>query len=273
MKKSYLATVFFLAAMLLCGCPSSQTDAQEEMIDLHSDIDWKAPDPAVSQRPKILFVGNSHTFYNHLSRIFVNIVDAMGRKSDVYELSQGYYTLKRFSDTEDKAGIMLDQVLSKQKWELVVLQENTSMVLSPSPEEEMYPYARALDEKIKAAGGQTAFLMTWAPKNGIKDGIRKKSMEDTQMQIAARYMAISDELDSLVIPAGAGFVRCQEAYPEIELWDNDGQHPSPEGSYLTACVIYATIFRESPENCSYTGDLDKETAAKLQKVAAELILH
>ncbi len=79
-------------------------------------------------------------------------------------------------------------------------------------------------------------------------------MEDTQMQIAARYMAISNELDSLVIPAGAGFVRCQEAYPEIELWDNDGQHPSPEGSYLTACVIYATIFRESPENCSYTGD-------------------
>ena len=62
MKKSYLATVFFLAAMLLCGCLSSQTDAQEEMIDLHSDIDWKAPDPAVSQRPKILFVGNSHTF-------------------------------------------------------------------------------------------------------------------------------------------------------------------------------------------------------------------
>ena len=57
MKKSYLATVFFLAAMLLCGCPSSQTDAHEEMIDLHSDIDWKAPDPAVSQRPKILFVG------------------------------------------------------------------------------------------------------------------------------------------------------------------------------------------------------------------------
>ena len=81
-----------------------------------------------------------------------------------------------------------------------------------------------------------------------------------------------DTLDDLVIPAGIGFMRCMEQYPEIELWDADGQHPSPAGTYLAACTAYAVVYQQSPENCTYIGDLDGELAGKLQKIAAELVL-
>lgn len=72
-------------------------------------------------------------------------------------------------------------------------------------------------------------------------------------------------------------MRCLEQYPQIELWDEDGMHPSLEGSYLAACIAYAVIFQESPVGCSYTAELDGETAAQLQepgcRISCRITLH
>lgn len=270
MKKSKRIMLLCGAALILMSCSS---EGKKEAMDFQAAVEWKAPDPAVGAQPRILFVGNSHTFYNNFSGMFVNIVDAMGRKSSVYELSQGYYTLKKFADLEDKGGALLDRTLEKQSWDIVILQENSNAALSSSAEEEMFPYARILDEKVKAKGGQTAFFMTWAPKNGSTEGIKKKTKEELQQIMAENYMAIAEELDSLLIPAGIGFMRCSELYPEIELWDDDGRHPSPAGSYLAACTAYALLYQESPENCTYIATLEKESAQKLQKIAADMVLN
>lgn len=269
-KRILLLLLMGLTAFHCVGCASGESTVR---MDFQADMEWKAPDPAVGERPKILFVGNSHTFYNNFSGMFVNIIEAMGRKSNVYELSQGYYTLKKFSDLEDKGGALLDSVLTKQSWDIVVLQENSNEALSEMADESMFPYARILDEKIRAQGGQTAFFMTWAPRDGLKEGLKKKSREELQQIMAANYMEIAGELDSLVIPAGIGFMRCVELYPEIELWDPDRRHPSPEGSYLAACTTYALLYQESPENCPYIATLEKDVALKLQGVAADLILN
>ena len=172
---------------------------------------------------------------------------------------------------DDKGGALLDKTLTKQ-WDIVVLQENSQEALSETADEDMFPYARILDEKIRAMGGQTAFFMTWAPRDGLKDGMKKKSREELQQIMAANYMEIAAELDSLIIPAGISFMRCAELYPGIELWDNDRRHPSPEGSYLAACTAYALLYQESPENCSYIATLEEDVAQKLQEVAADLIL-
>lgn len=273
MGKSCRITMILFLSALLIGCSSSGGKQKTERMDFDKNIEWKAPDPAAGNKPKILFVGNSQTFYNNLTTTFVNIADAFGRKSRVYELSQGYYSLKLFADTQDQAGAMLNKALTQTTWDFVILQENTDAVLSSSPEEEMYPYARILDEKVKASGGQTVFFMTWAPKNGVKNGIINQKCEDLQSVLAKNYMTIADELDGLVIPAGVGFMRCTALYPEIELWDKDGRHPSPEGTYLAACIIYTIVFQESPENCSYAAGLDEDVALKLQGIAAETVLN
>lgn len=269
-KKSFTMTMLLLAAVLFSGCQAGA--GKTDTMDFQSQMEWKAPDPAVSKRPKILFVGNSYTFYNNFTTMFVNIIDAENRKSDVYELSQLYYTLQRFADPEDRTGMKLDKALDAIKWDIVIFQEDTSMALSSAAEEKMYPYARILDEKVKSIGGQTAFLMTWAPKDGIQSGLKKYGREDVQSQLADSYMTIADELDSLLIPVGIGFMRCADEYPEIELWDADGVHPSLAGTYLAACTTYALLYQESPENCTYLGSLDQEIASKLQKVAADLVL-
>ena len=85
-------------------------------------------------------------------------------------------------------------------------------------------------------------------------------------------MTIADELDALLAPAGIGFMRCAQEYPDIELWDTDKQHPSLAGSYLAACILYSVIYQESPENCPYISELDQDVASKLQSIAADLVL-
>ena len=276
MKKRFKAPILYFMVFLIAIsaiCASCKQKPQTELMDFHATMELKAPDPAVGKRPKILFVGNSHLFYNSIPTMFVNIVYSQGYKSNVKELSYVYYTLKQYADLEDKGGVLLDMALSNQNWDFVILQESTNNALSSTATDEMFPPSRILDEKIKAAGAQSVFLMTWAPKDGMKIGMKKQNRETVQSDLATSYMTIADELNALMIPAGVAFMRCTEENPDIELWDDDGLHSSLAGSYLTACILYSVIYQESPENCPYTGDLDKDVALKLQQTAAELVLN
>lgn len=247
------------------GDPSSneQEDSGDGAFDFNQTLSLKIPEPAAGESPRILFVGNSHTYSNDLPTIFSQMAEAMGHGSDVQELTQGAYTLTEFADPEDELGAVLNQKLTEEQWDFIILQENTNDAFA-TPQETMLPAASSLDEKIRAAGGQTALLMTWSPK----DGASIFSLNDVQTILSQNLIDVSSTLDSLLIPGGVAFMRCMEQYPQIELWAEDGMHPSLEGSYLASCVAYAVIFQESPEGCSYTADLDAETATQLQTLAA-----
>lgn len=54
----------------------------------------------------------------------------------------------------------------------------------------------------------------------------------------------------------------------IDLWQDDGSHPTVAGTYLAACVFYGVIFGESPRGLSYHDGLTSNEAAYLQSVAA-----
>lgn len=230
--------------------------------DFQKPLALKAPNPPAGEAPRILFIGNSHTYTNDLPAIFLEVARAMGHPADVLEITEGAYTLTQFADPADALGSVVNQKLTEEAWDFVVIQENTNDAFS-SVEEAMLPAALSLDEKIRAAGGQTAILMTWSPKEGA--GIWDR--EYVQSTLAQNTIAVSSQLDSLLIPGGVAFLRCLGQYPQMELWDSDGMHPSLEGSYLAACTAYAVIFQESPAGCSYTAGLGEEQAARLQEVA------
>ena len=246
--------------------PSSEQDERE--FDFNQPLSLKEPEPAAGETPRILFVGNSHTYTNDLPAVFSQIAEAMGHGCDVEEITKGAYSLTQFADPADEAGAVVNRKLTEEEWDFVIIQEKTVEALLYA-QKDMLPAARILDEKIRAAGGQTALLMTWTPK----EGVGFFSMEECQSTLSQNLIDVSGELDSLLIPGGMAFMRCLEQYPQIELWGEDGQHPTLEGTYLAACVTYVVIFRESPEGCTYTADLDDETAALLQTLAAGFLIE
>ena len=247
---------------------AEQDEGKDDSAKASGETYRKIPDPVVKDGDKILFVGNSHTYTNDLPGMFFEMAQAGGHGVDVYDLTEGSYTLQRFSDPEDELGEILTDALQSEPWDFVVLQENTNAAVAFNAKKDMYPSARKLDEMIKAAGGQTAFLMTWAPE----EGAGAFSREMVQGQLAAGYRTIAEELDALLIPGGEVFAKALEQDEELQLWGEDGQHPSVEGTYLAACTAYALLFQETPVGNPYLADLDQDKAQELQGMAQAFIL-
>lgn len=279
MRKIFLSsiTILFASVVLFTGCDTSSNTSSSiqtstmTIDELKTNLNLKTPDPVAKKGSHILFVGNSHTFTNDLPQIFYNMTLAFDKECEVYELTEGGYYLQQFDDPNDELGAKLENGLKSTKLDFVILQDNTNASASDAPDKDMYPYITSLDTKIKQAGAQTALFMTWAPKNGISSTITL-TRDEIQSTIANNYITAANQIDGLLFPAGIAFSIVADKYPEIELWDQDEMHPSLAGSYLASCIMYAQLFQESPEGCTYIDELDPDTASILQATANELIL-
>ena len=71
----------------------------------------------------------------------------------------------------------------------------------------------------------------------------------------------------MVFPVGLAFQLSQKENPDINLFTSDMRHPSKEGTYLMAAVIYSSIYNVSPVGNSYNYQLDRTIQDRLQKTA------
>jgi len=90
-----------------------------------------------------------------------------------------------------------------------------------------------------------------------------------QQRIDAGYRAEGDEIGAPVVPAGPAWERAHTLAPSLSLWGGDDTHPSVDGTYLAACVFYATLTHRSPVGDPYLAGIDPPTAEVLQQIAAE----
>ncbi|WP_349674830.1 DUF4886 domain-containing protein [Lacrimispora sp.] len=272
-KKIVIIVLAVFAALLIGGYLLISSALKREKVqpmDFTQNMDLKKPDP-VKDQPSVLFLGNSMTYTNDLPSVFTQLSQSGGFMADVYELTEGSYRLEYFADREDEVGSQVYDALENYTWDYVILQEQSG--IATMGEETMYSAARTLDSLIRQAQGEPVFFMTWAFKEGISidllAGLKyRESRDEMQTEIASHYINIAKELDAMLAPAGIAFMRCSSQFPEVELWDEDENHPSPAGTYLSACVLYKVLYDQSPEGLPYFGDLDEQTAGKLQLIAA-----
>ncbi|MDP8219867.1 MAG: hypothetical protein P9X26_00860 [Candidatus Stygibacter frigidus] len=221
------------------------------------NVDWT--DLLPPEPHHILFLGNSYTaanggLYTHLTGI-AQAIDPDWEITTGYSTPGGCTLEMHTTNTNSLAEI------NSGLYDYVVLQEqSTRPVENPNL---FYEYASVLDSMITANGGETAFFMTWARQDD-------PAMID---DLAAAYTYIGTELQAPVSPVGLAFEQTTLTHPEINLYSVDGSHPSWHGSYLTALVIYATLWDISPIGCSYIPDesIHSEDAFILQEVAWEVV--
>jgi hypothetical protein len=95
-------------------------------------------------------------------------------------------------------------------------------------------YARAMYQMGGAA--KSIDFETWCGqhKSGLAGGLD------------GAYFDIARELKATVAPVGMAWKKALAADPELVLYQPDQSHPAPQGSYLAACVFYATLLDKSP---------------------------
>jgi hypothetical protein len=86
------------------------------------------------------------------------------------------------------------------------------------------------------------------------------------------YLTIADEQGAPVAPVGYAWQTMLAQTAPSDLWQSDGIHPTSKGTYLAACVFYATIFRASPKGLTYHSDLSDADAATVQGIASDIVL-
>lgn len=251
MKKFFLTICL---AMMLCGIPVTAHAAGQHT-------------PKASPT-RILFVGNSYTKRNHMPNLFRKLCKNSGQNVVVRSLTNPGHSLKNTSDPTTANGRKLYRLLRTQRWDYVILQDRRYYPISKP--KRMKRTIRTLAPYIKNAGAQMVLYQTWAPGKWHNDYDRYDSVSnrsDYQNILNRTIAEIAAEHDALVAPVGTAFLLCNRSSYGIRLLKGDYSHPTVEGSYLAACVIYSTIFSRSPMGIPYTGTLDVMTAFKLQKIA------
>jgi hypothetical protein len=227
--------------------------------------------PQVDTPKRILFVGNSYFYYNdslhnHVRRIAAAADPGLGKELEYKSATIGGAPLAH----HDIRHLLEPGRLGlKEPFDVVILQGASTDALSDARRASFREKVIEFDAEIKKRGAKTALYMTHAhvkpSKFASPDMIRK--VEDM-------YVSVGNEVGALVIPVGLAFEEAYRRRPDIKLHkDYDGSHPDLTGTYLAACVVYASLYGKSPVGnpYDYFGKIDKETAAFLQQVADETV--
>ena len=188
------------------------------------------------QEPKplrVLFVGNSYTYYNNLPELVAGLAATQGVKMEVRMIARGGATLDQIWELDE-----VHQVLHEGKWDYVVLQEHSQLgtvlvdgVQQLNEPEGFWDTIRMYEYEIRRIRAKTVLFLTWARK--------REPLQQAGLNYA--YMTIAQELGLTVAPVGMAWAKVRELEPEMALHLGDGSHPTAIGSYLSACVLANTL--------------------------------
>ncbi len=197
-----------------------------------------AAEPASPEKkPKpirILFIGNSYTTVNDLP----GMLAAMSRKAKVdrpietARSTRGGWTLQRHHDDERSTA---KTMIQDGPWDYIVLQEQSQMPF-------LYPkvthkYGVMLGKLIQAEETTPLFYMTWA----------REHQPENQAKIRDTYQGMGKQLNAPVAPVGLAWEAVLKGQVHVKLHQKDRSHPTTHGTYLSACVFFAMIYKQSPE--------------------------
>ena len=173
----------------------------------------------------------------------------------------------------------------------------------------MFEYARVLVAEITKQGSATTFYLTWARQHvpEMQQGGKRRSVVKRparamfQLSGAAKdvdfeswcqqhkaglegglngaYFGIAEQLGAKVAPVGVAWKKALTAEPSLVLHSVDKSHPNPTGTYLAACVFYASLLEQNPVGLPSQlkrGDvvlinIPQEQAERLQTIAWESV--
>lgn len=226
--------------------------------------------PLPNQPPclRVLFIGNSYTHMNALPDMVQKLAQSGGKRLQVDMVAPGGRRLR-----EHAADPVVQERLAAQTWDYVLLQEQSQIPsLTRMRRDEMLPAARALAEQIRERDAKPLLFSTWGRRTGWpEEGFADYSA--MQQAVTNGYLEVSRELRIPVVPVGEAWRSALAENPQLQLWEADGSHPSKAGSYLAVCVIYASLFGETPEGLAYRAGLAPELALQLQRIAGEVVLR
>ena len=177
----------------------------------------------MNKQISVLFIGNSHTFYNDMPLMVKRRAADEGFDCRAVMIAHGGWFLAQYTNEPDVRFNLL-----YGGFDYVVLQEYAHPF---GPAEKYRDAAVALNDMIRKGGSVPVICETWARK------------DEPQMQAVMNetHRAVAEEIGALLAPVGENWRDYAESHPSLEMYAGDGAHASPAGSECAAKYIWETI--------------------------------
>ena len=196
---------------------------------------------------KILFIGNSYTYYNEMPALFEGLAVDNQKDVSVYSVTAGSRKLIDYMDPTDKTTMALDTLLTKHTFDICFIQEQSLL-----PAADFNRFIEGLDcvvTKLKNRVDTLILYATWGRKQGSEALITYNWTNQSMTELLAdAYQTAAKRYDARVSPVGLRFLNITQTYPEVNLYNEDQSHPSYQGSCLAALTHYYTLFGNFPKN-------------------------
>ncbi|MBK49472.1 MAG: hypothetical protein CL768_00315 [Chloroflexi bacterium] len=243
---------------------------------LHIPLVFSSINPIVkepkNENPKaILMIGNSFMYYNNgVHNPLVRLIrssEELGKGHKIRSItingsSLSWHDVSSYIKNPNLGSFSINSknVLKKYNFEgfdMAIMQDCSQCPIHPERKELFHDYVAKHSNLLKNKDIEPVLMMTWAYKD-------KPEMAD---QLSEEYTRAGNKNGILVLPVGLAYKNSMEKYPEIDLYHPDKRHPSKAGTYLSACVMFTSVFKTSPVGNPYTFDLESDIALKLQRIA------
>ena len=240
-------------------------------------------DKKPSDVTRVLFIGNSYTYYNLYPIILKEIAWHEG-----HELDCGYYTHGGYTIKQHLADRVSCDAIEMGGYDYAFLQDQSlhSLRIGTDVDQDVVGYMGKMVAKVKehSPNAKCFIELTWGRRNG-NDNIKGKKLEDlvnghpefftdyttNQRIMTKNTTAMAEQLGVGLSPVGLAWEIVRRERPDIDMYTKDGSHPSYAGSYLSAAVGYQTLFHE-PFKADTPVKLDPEIAKYLRSVAERVVL-
>lgn len=220
----------------------------------------------LDRRPvqRLLFIGHSRTYYNDMPEMVAKMADSADSRIR-YEVTMQAFagaTAKRhWKDEKTQA------LLASSNWDRIVLQPDYVWRDDESYSSDLFFYAPKI-LSIGATRSQPAVISDWTfrdPFYARYSWNRSEHFAKSQ----SHYRALAQETGAQLVDVARVWEELHDQDLPFQLYKDD-DHPTLEGSYLVALVVYAELSGANVSAVTYVPwGMDSDDAALLREKVKE----
>lgn len=213
----------------------------------------------------VLIIGNSRTYYHDMPSMLRRMADSdhAAERYDIVTRAVPAGTLEW--SWNDPA----TQHLLKQRWREVIIQAESNAQSRDDAEQRFFDYGKRLIFEVENNGGKPVLIVNWvygeelfkSNTPGMRSWLYDKIQDD--------YANLSRQTGARLVNVGRVWELARAASSELSLYE-DGNHPTVQGSYLSALMLYVYLSGRDGSEVTYVpADMSADQAATIKRVVAE----
>ena len=226
----------------------------------------------------VLFIGNSYTSYNNLPQLVQSLSTSAGKTLNIDSSMPGGYPMSSHLDDATTFA-----KISQGNWDYVILQEQSQIpTIEFIRDNDMYPAMTDLKALIEQYNPCAKIItyMTWGRRYGGQQCDPSgtycspvfANFNQMQNSLTSAYLEISEQLNVQCAPVGVVWQNILNNSTHV-LHSGDNSHPNMDGSYVAACTIFSSIWKQGASGLSYTAGLSSTLAQYYQLISDNTLFN